>query len=117
MCEYVQRPQKKYFITHHKRDLETGLDYRGACPYDCMAQYASEIAKLAFGNTYIGGVYIVVYNPYNPVAGHLYFTQIICYKTFALVGAYSKSCKPSSIEKNAKSNAPLSDLSVFLWQL
>nr|MBK9649943.1 RHS repeat-associated core domain-containing protein [Bacteroidota bacterium] len=40
--EYVQGPQEKYLTTHHQRDEETGLDYRGARFYDCdVARFLS----------------------------------------------------------------------------
>ncbi|MBL0051178.1 MAG: RHS repeat-associated core domain-containing protein [Bacteroidetes bacterium] len=40
--EYVQGPQEKYLTTHHQRDEETGLDYRGARFYDCdIARFLS----------------------------------------------------------------------------
>nr|MBK9649938.1 RHS repeat-associated core domain-containing protein [Bacteroidota bacterium] len=40
--EYVQGSQEKYLTTHHQRDEETGLDYRGARFYDCdIARFLS----------------------------------------------------------------------------
>ncbi|MBL0051175.1 MAG: hypothetical protein IPP29_06450 [Bacteroidetes bacterium] len=34
--------QEKYLTTHHQRDEETGLDYRGARFYDCdVARFLS----------------------------------------------------------------------------
>nr|MBK9649927.1 RHS repeat-associated core domain-containing protein [Bacteroidota bacterium] len=40
--EYVQGQQEKYLTTHHQRDEETGLDYRGARFYDCdVARFLS----------------------------------------------------------------------------
>ncbi len=40
--EYVQGPQEKYLTTHHQRDEEAGLDYRGARFYDCdVARFLS----------------------------------------------------------------------------
>ncbi|MBL0051180.1 MAG: RHS repeat-associated core domain-containing protein [Bacteroidetes bacterium] len=54
--EYVQGPQEKYLTTHHQRDEETGLDYRGARFYDCdVARFLSSdpLARVAPAwNTY-----------------------------------------------------------------
>ena len=42
MREYISGEQEKFLTTHHERDVETGLDYRGARFYDAdVARFLS----------------------------------------------------------------------------
>ena len=60
--QHIYDRQEKYLTTHHERDLETGLDYRGARYYDADVARFLSLDPLAGG--YAG------WSPYNYVMGN-----------------------------------------------
>jgi RHS repeat-associated protein len=60
--EYVNAEPEKYLTTHHERDRETGLDYRGARYYDSEVARFLSLDPLA--------VQRASQSPYNYVSGN-----------------------------------------------
>ena len=60
--EYVNGEQEKFLTTHHERDVETGLDYRGARFYDADVARFLSLDPLAKKYSNL--------SPYNYVAGN-----------------------------------------------
>ncbi|MEZ4755487.1 MAG: RHS repeat-associated core domain-containing protein [Flavobacteriales bacterium] len=60
--QHINGAQEKYLTTHHERDLETGLDYRGARYYDSDVARFLSLDPLAAD--------YASWSPYNYVAGN-----------------------------------------------
>ncbi|MEZ4755490.1 MAG: RHS repeat-associated core domain-containing protein [Flavobacteriales bacterium] len=60
--QHINGAQEKYLTTHHERDLETGLDYRGARYYDSDVARFLSLDPLAVQRASL--------SPYNYVSGN-----------------------------------------------